>query len=92
MVSWGVSLWLPSCSGLFCVVIVHTQLRAELLAPVVLRKSSYGVNWCSVPRVLSVQSLALPRANKPLGNFWFLQEASWDQSSSEVMGWDRGAV
>lgn len=35
-VSWGVSLWLPSCSWLFCVGIFHMQLRAELLPPAVL--------------------------------------------------------
>lgn len=75
--------------------IFHMQLRAELLAPVASAKSGYGVSWCAVPSVLSVQSLAycpLPRVKKPLDNFRFLQEAPRDQSSSEVMGWDRGAV
>lgn len=75
--------------------IFHTQLRAELLAPVALSKSGYGLSWCVVHGVLSIQSLAycsLPRVNKPSDNFWFLQEAPQDQSSSEVMGWDRGAV
>lgn len=63
------------------------QLRVELLAPVVLGKSGYSTSWCAVPSLLSVQTLAycpLPRVNKPLDNFWFLQEASQDQSSSEV--------
>ncbi|XP_029897407.1 transcription factor 20 isoform X5 [Aquila chrysaetos chrysaetos] len=45
--------------------------------------------------MLSVQSAAyrsLPRVNKPLANVWILQEATRDQSSGKVMGWDRGAA
>lgn len=94
-VSWGVSLWLPSCSGLFCVGIFHTQLRAELLAPVASSKSGYGVSQCAVLSVLSVQSPAcfsLPRVNKPLDNVWILQKGTWDGSRGKVMGWDQGAV
>lgn len=59
-ISWGVSLWLSGCSGLFCVGIFHTELRAELLAPVP-SKSGYGMSWCAVLSVLSSgPSLLLP--------------------------------
>lgn len=83
------------CCGLFCVGIFHTQLRAELLAPVVSSKSGYGMSWCPVPSVLSIQGPAycsLPRVNKSLANVWILQEAMWDWSIRKAMGWDQGAV
>lgn len=53
------------------------------------------MSWCAVPGMLSVQSSAyhsLLRVNKPLANVCILQEATWDQSSGKVMGWDQGAA